>query len=100
MHSMHGASGIWSSIDVPSNIEDLLILFLYLWPAHWMLRINYDYFSAPAIPDPLFLSPSGSASAHLWLRIRHHRASVAPDQLLLNLSGSGSAYQWRWISYF
>ena len=34
MHSMHGVSGIWSSRDVSSNTEDLLISFLYLWPAY------------------------------------------------------------------
>ncbi len=34
MHSMHGASGIWFSTKLSSNTEDLLISFLYLWPAY------------------------------------------------------------------
>ena len=34
MHSMHGASGIWTSDELSSNTEDLLISFLYLWPGY------------------------------------------------------------------
>ena len=46
MHSMHGASGIWCSMKLPSNTEHVLTYFLYLWPVYHDCNLCIHFASA------------------------------------------------------